>query len=115
MGAKQVWMGHAGHFICGNQCQFHLNTYVNGFIVSTLGELKDPTRGTEDSPFQPLGITPDSLYESMVFHAVASKSNKCCPYRQKNGSEIDGCRYATAEAAAKGHAKLIAKYARKKK
>lgn len=34
-----VWMPHAGHLIIGDMCKFHLNTYVNGYIVSTLGEL----------------------------------------------------------------------------
>jgi hypothetical protein len=112
MSAKQVWMGHAGHFICGNDCQFHLNTYVNGVIVSTLGELKDSRK----EGFQPLGFSPDSLYESMVFTAVKTESgDECCPYRQSSGRELEGCRYATAGEAAKGHAKLIAKYARKKK
>lgn len=33
-----IWMGHAGHLCIGNQCQFKLNTYVNGHIVSTVGE-----------------------------------------------------------------------------
>ena len=34
-----VWMPHAGHFILGSHCRFRLNTYVNGYIVSTVGEL----------------------------------------------------------------------------
>ena len=35
---KWIWMGHAGHFILGHKCRFHLSTYVNGYIVSTVGE-----------------------------------------------------------------------------
>lgn len=34
-----VWMPHPGHFICSNDCRYKLNTYVNGYIVSTVGEL----------------------------------------------------------------------------
>lgn len=37
--SKWVWMPHAGHYILGDRCKFHLNTYVGGFIVSTIGEL----------------------------------------------------------------------------
>ncbi len=33
-----IWMPHAGHLCVGNWCRFHLNTYVNGYIVSTVGE-----------------------------------------------------------------------------
>jgi hypothetical protein len=33
-----IWMPHAGHLCVSNKCRFHLNTYVNGFIVSTVGE-----------------------------------------------------------------------------
>lgn len=39
---KWIWMPHAGHFICAKWCRFVLNTYVNGYIVSTVGELLLP-------------------------------------------------------------------------
>jgi hypothetical protein len=39
MKSDWIWMPHVGHFILGHQCRFHLNTYVNGYIVSTVGEL----------------------------------------------------------------------------
>lgn len=32
-------MPHAGHLCVGHMCRFHLNTYVNGYIISTVGEL----------------------------------------------------------------------------
>ena len=35
-------MPHAGHFICSHMCRFKLNTYVNGYIVSTVGEYVPP-------------------------------------------------------------------------
>lgn len=37
-----IWMPHAGHFCGGNECRFRLNTYVNGYIVSTVGEYLPP-------------------------------------------------------------------------
>lgn len=108
---EMIWMGHAGHFICGRECQFRLNTYVNGFIVSTLGELK--YRGDRDeAPFRALGADKDSLYETMVFHA--RKTNEpCCPYEQVDGSDLDSMRYATAGAAYEGHLAMLKKWARK--
>ena len=39
MASEWLWMPHTAHFICGKECQFHLATYVNGVIVSTVGEL----------------------------------------------------------------------------
>ena len=36
---KWVWMGHAGHFICGHDCRFHMATRVGKYLVSTVGEL----------------------------------------------------------------------------
>jgi len=35
---KWIWMPHAGHLIVSSDCRFHLNTYVGGYIVSTVGE-----------------------------------------------------------------------------
>ena len=33
-----IWMPHPGHFIGASNCKFIMNTYVNGYIVSTVGE-----------------------------------------------------------------------------
>ena len=33
------WFGSAGHFICGQDCRFHLCTKVGPWLVSTVGEL----------------------------------------------------------------------------
>lgn len=33
------WFGGAGHFICGQDCRFHLCTKVGPWLVSTVGEL----------------------------------------------------------------------------
>ena len=41
-----IWMPHAGHLCVSRWCRFHLNTYVNGYIVSTVGEYwpEEPVR-----------------------------------------------------------------------
>jgi len=36
--ADWIWMPHAGHLCVGHMCRFRLNTFVNGYIVSTVGE-----------------------------------------------------------------------------
>lgn len=108
MSKQMLWMPHAGHFILGRSCGFRLNTYVNGYIVSTVGELKYP-RDAEDAPDRPLGAGKDSLYETMVFKAKKSKE-KCCPYQQVDGNTLDSARYKTAEAAVKGHHEMLAKW-----
>lgn len=33
------WYGNAGHFICANDCRFHLCTEIGDFLVSTVGQL----------------------------------------------------------------------------
>jgi hypothetical protein len=104
-------MPHPGHFIMGYACGFRLNTYVNGYIVSTVGELKYPMDKDADK-WRPLGADKDSLYESMVFHAVKDQS-KCCPYRQESGEDLEMRRYAKADDAYEGHMKLIEEYANK--
>ena len=106
---EPIWMPHAGHFICGYKCQFRLNTHVNGYIVSTVGEYKASDRKDND-PFDTIGC--DRLYETMVFKAVKSKHG-CCPYVQESGSNIDFAGYNEADAARKGHMRLVKKYQRK--
>lgn len=132
---KWLWMPHAGHFICGNQCRFHLNTYVGGYIVSTVGEYfpDAPVReiiaasrgvkleGIGDAReydylkkigFEDLGC--DRKYETMVFPAMrAPKDQGCCPFKMKSASSLDFAGYNDAEQAREGHMKLCAKWAKK--
>lgn len=107
---KMIEMGHAGHFICGNRCQFRRNTYVNGYIVSTVGELV--FEAGDRAPTVPLGAGPHK-YETMVFHARKT-AEKCCPYIQHSGADIDGRRWSTAHEAQIEHEKYVKKYAKKK-
>ena len=104
-----IWMGHAGHLCVSNSYRFHLNTYVGGYIVSTVGEYYPYAQLQE---MQTLGSEEDSFYETMVFEARRDKSITCCPYTQ-SGENIDCVRYATAEKAHKGHLRLCRKWCRK--
>lgn len=131
---KWIWMPHAGHLIVGDKCQFHLNTYVGRYIVSTVGEYW-PEKGvrkihaqvydlnwlqenkhllgdTFDNAymkkfgFEDIGC--DRKYETMVFKAKKS-THKCCPYKMILG-EIDMKGYNSAEDAYEGHLKLCEKW-----
>ena len=136
---QPVYMPHPGHFICARDCRFHLNTYVNGYIVSTVGELwfsravreihaqvHDPAwlaehqhRKGDDYDavyfkrfgYEELGC--DRKYETMVFLAQSDPS-KCCPWRVADASELEMHGYNEADAAAEGHRAMVAKYARQR-
>lgn len=101
-----IWMPHAGHLCVGSKCQFKLNTYVNGYIVSSVGEWLP--HDSKDGKFEEIGY--DRLYETMVFKAKKS-DNKCCPYEQDSGSDIDFEGYKKASEATLGHIAMCEKYA----
>lgn len=132
---KWIWMPHAGHFIAGSKCRFRLNTYVGGYIVSTVGEylpdsstvreilaegrgIKLEGRGDErqNSWMQQAGLEEvgsGRKYETMVFRA--RKSNyKCCPYEMVSGENLDFEGYNTPEDAFAGHYRLCRKWSKKK-
>ncbi len=126
-------MPHTGHFICGNNCRFHLSTYVGGYLVSTVGELV-PDEGSREISAECSGITLegrgdarladwlkkhgyekvgcDRIYETMVFKAKKSK-NKCCPYTMTQPTELDFEGYNSEADAFKGHYRLCKKWAKK--
>lgn len=106
-----IWMPHAGHFIGGSSCRFHLNTYVGGYIVSTVGEYDPKQQGW--GKFQQLGI--GRLYETMVFKANKEKESdaQCCPYTINVSEEVDFDGYNDPVSAYKGHLKLCRKWAKK--
>ena len=134
---KWIWMPHAGHFILGDRCKFHLNTYVGKYIVSTIGELwndqsvrrihadiydknwylenmnkkgdKFDNAYMKRFGYEEIGC--NRKYETMVFKARKSE-HKCCPY-EMTGSELDFEGYNTAEDAYKGHLKLCKKWSEK--
>ncbi|KKM13440.1 hypothetical protein LCGC14_1716210 [marine sediment metagenome] len=134
---KWVWMGHAGHFILGHRCRFHLSTYVGKYIVSTVGELWNDRLVREihakiydkkwlseniylkgdifdAAYFKKFGyeeVGCNRLFETMVFKAKKSE-NKCCPYEMISG-EKDFEGYNTDEDAYKGHIELCTKWSKK--
>lgn len=132
---RWVWMGHPGHFICSYACRFHLNTYVGGYIVSTVGEwwperaireihakIHDPVWFDEhkallgdnfDSAYMKKfgyeDIGCDRKYETMVFKARKA-GHKCCPYEADVSRDMDMKSYNKPEDAFKGHMQLCEKW-----
>jgi len=107
MGASEwIWMPHAAHFIAANRCQFRLATYVNGVIVSTVGEYRPGDEGA----LRTIGL--DRRYETMVFKALpADDECDACPYRiAVEAGEIDFEGYNTAGAAYDGHLAMCRKW-----
>lgn len=106
-----VWMPHPGHFIASYNCHFILNTYVGGYIVSTVGEYVSESaksRGDYDT------LGGDRLYETMVFKArrEADPEWQCCPWQAiVTGGELDFAGYTDGVEAYKGHLKLCKKWA----
>ena len=135
---KWVWMPHAGHLIVGSNCQFHLNTKVGKYIVSTVGEywpdrqvreihakVHDPMWLVENKSrlgddfdheyFEKFGwmeIGLERTYETMVFKARRDTQNKCCPWTMVSG-ELDMDGYKFADKAYQGHLKMCRKWAQK--
>lgn len=137
---KWIWMPHAGHFILGDECRFHLNTYVGGYIVSTVGEYwpdsevrkihaqvmgkKIAGRGDEwdanymrEFGFTAIGL--NRLYETMVFKARRANHNgedwQCCPWEMVNPDNVDFAAYNTATDAYKGHLKMCRRWAKRRR
>lgn len=128
-----VWMPHPGHLIVGQDCRFHLSTYVGRFLVSTVGEYL-PDSGTREILAKSRGIVLEGigdyrradymkkigyetigyerLYETMVFKAIKHKGN-CCDWRQESGSELDFEGYNESKEATKGHMKMCLKWSKK--
>lgn len=111
---KWIWMPHPAHFIAGFGCRFRLATYVgNGFLVSTVGEYISPLAKESEEDFLPIGC--DRLYETMVFKAERAVDSACCPWIQKDSTELDFEGYNKPNEAMNGHMKMCLKWSKKKK
>jgi hypothetical protein len=122
-GIRAVWMPHAGHLIVGRMCRFHLATYVNGHIISTVGEyLPDSTdreifaqsRGADyldKLGFEDVGYK--RKYETRVFRAkrCGDPAGDCCPWRMANGTKLDLEGYNDPVEAYAGHLRMVIKWA----
>jgi hypothetical protein len=137
-----IWMPHAGHFILGDRCRFHLTTKVGKYIVSTVGELWNDSQvrrihagvakpkwyeqnkdlkgdNFDHAYFKEFGyeeIGHARKYETMVFKSMKpNKERKCdaCPYIIKNGNNLDYEPYNDPKEAYKGHMKMCKKWSKK--
>jgi hypothetical protein len=137
---RWVWQPHPGHFICSRWCRFKLNTYVGGYLVSTVGEMwlergsreihakiYDPAWYAENvhrkgddfdheymKKFGYEEIGCGRKYETMVFKARKS-GHQCCPYEADVTHDVDMQGYNDAAAAAKGHLALCEKWSKRVK
>ena len=131
---RWVWMPHSAHFICGQDCRFHLATYVGGYIVSTIGEYL-PDVGVREILAERKGIKLEGKgdarrldfmvkhgfvdigyarkYETMVFKAHKDRTDDCgCPYRW-SGGELELMPANDSKTAIKNHYRLCEKWSRK--
>jgi hypothetical protein len=124
-------MPHAGHLIVGNDCRFHLATYVGEYIVSTVGEWW-PDESVREIHAQVRGVALEGrgdyraadflkkfgymeigagrIYETMVFRAERAPDG-CCPWRMVSGADIDADGYNDAGDAYRGHFAMCEKWA----
>ena len=135
------WFGHAAHFICSRNCQFHMATQVGKWLVSTVGELWPERSSREvhaeiydrewfEANQHLLGDTFDAAYmkrfgfedlgswgkyETMVFelgNEVCKEPDCMCGLPKPiSWSELDSQRYMTAGEATAGHCKFCEKWA----
>ena len=129
-----IWMPHAAHFIMANRCEFHLATYVGGYIVSTVGELM-PDETVREIHAEVYGIKLEGrgearerdfrkkcgfmevglhrLYETTVFRAEPNDAQKCCPFTIESPKSVDFRGYNTADDATAGHYDLCTEYSQR--
>lgn len=107
---KRIEMPHAAHFICAPECMFRRATYINGFIVSTVGEFIS----NHTKKIQPVGCFPKELYETMVFDAESSEVCPVCPFVPCNFSmPSHHVRFETAKEANDAHEAFVKELERK--
>ncbi len=122
--SKWKWFGHAGHFICGQWCRFHLTTKVGRVLVSTVGQYVHPSDSgaNEATEAEWLAKNPNGrqvgcerFYETMVFRAGKPCAAKgcACGMPKIDPSEIDFEGYQTPGEANAGHLAMCRKWARK--
>ena len=110
--SKWVWMPHAAHFICADRCLFRLATYVGGYIVSTIGEMRN-IHNHDKIFFEEIGF--GRKYESFVFFAKKQKDKCGCQYviDMDKDCEIDSLPANDPETAYKNHIELCEKWSKK--
>ena len=111
--ANWKWYGFPGHYICSDDCHFHIVTRVGRWIVSSIGAKR---RG--DGPLETIGedgTVPGSgrTYETKVF-PIAHAETKQCGCGQPHAMtwrELDSRGYTDSNAALAGHLAMCEKWA----
>lgn len=126
------WFGLAGHFICGDRCQFHMTTKIGTVVVSTVGRLLHD-EGSREITAEVRGIKltgrgdarkADYMnkigyeevgygrkFETMVFRTDGAKCSCGCGLPSIIPSEIDFEGYGDDEPARLGHMAMCHKWA----
>lgn len=129
--ADWEWFGLAGHFICGDRCQFHMTTKIGSVVVSTVGrllhdegsrEITAEVRGIKLSGkgdarladyMQKLGYSEVGFgrkFETMVFRTDGTKCSCGCGIPAIIPTEIDFEGYNEDEVARLGHLAMCHKW-----
>jgi hypothetical protein len=136
--SKWKWYGNAGHFICSDNCRFHITTEVGKYLISTVGEYF-PDSGTREILASSRGIKLEGIgderkydymkkigfedlgynrkYETMVFRIGTHCNAEDCACglpRPIDWSEIDSGGYNSAKDATNGHTEMCQKWSREK-
>lgn len=132
---KWGWFGSPGHFICSQDCRFHMCTKVGDYLVSTVGEYfpdndvreiiaksrginlagkGDARRASymKQIGYETIGL--DRTYETVVFLAgppCAKKGCGCGMPLPDDYTELDFDGYNDPGAATKGHREMCSKWA----
>lgn len=113
------WFGSPLHFICGNDCRFHLGTLLpNGFVVSTVGAYfpshlisggnveKEGREFSSIDEGENIGLS--RKFETMVFRKTGEDS---CGCPMIDGQDLDMQGYNDHRSADKGHMAMCKKWA----
>ena len=133
------WFGSPAHFICADDCRFHLATLVGPWVVSTVGEYL-PDSGSWDLYAKRAGVNlagagqgderrnqfldevgwvdigAGRKYETFVFRASGKRceTEDCaCGLPEWEGSEIDSEGYNERGPAQRGHMTMCETWSRR--
>lgn len=101
-------MPYIGHFMTGTiDCRFRLSTYVNGYIISTIGEIVWHNRiGYQRATLN------RAFYETTVFKATPfqNPARHCCEYELDVDNIMDTKSYGESKLACDGHIVMCEKW-----
>jgi len=100
------WYGNAGHFCAAINCAFHLCTEVGEYLISTVGEYRQP----EDKEISIIGVGTKGFYETFVFKTDGARCKCGCGLPEINLLSVEEIIYATPKEANEGHMDLCRKY-----